>query len=183
MQAAIDIRLAEFDEAAAIARVQVETWRAAYRAIMSSRILDGLNEVRVAAFWAQVLSQDEGRSFILVATAGERVVGFASCGPRQNARNASEGEIYALYVMAEMQKQGVGRRLVDTAFARLAELGLVSARIWTLRENRPARLFYERLGGSLAGEGSTDIGGESYVEVAYDWSDLRQRKPGSKPKA
>ncbi|MBI3498326.1 MAG: GNAT family N-acetyltransferase [Proteobacteria bacterium] len=175
MQEAIDIREAEFDEAAAIARVQVETWRAAYREIMSSRILEGLNEVRVAAFWAQVLSQDEGRSFILVATVGERVIAFASCGPRQNARAASEGEVYALYVVETMQKQGIGQRLVEASFARLAELGMTSARIWTLRDNRAARLFYERLGGLLAGEGSTDIGGESYVEVAYDWPDLRRR--------
>ena len=173
---AIEIRHADFDDAAGIARVQIDTWRAAYRRIMPRRLLDDMSDVRIAAFWAQVIAEAKGFSFCFVAAAGERVVGFASGGPRQHSTDTSRGEVYALYVLPEFQGRGVGRRLVVTSFERMLELGMNEGRIWTLRENAPARAFYERIGGTATEAGHNDIGGIRYPEVAYDWLDLRRWK-------
>ncbi len=173
---AIEIRHADFDDAAGIARVQIDTWRAAYRRIMAPRLLDDMSDVRIAAFWAQVIAEARGSSFCFVASAGERVVGFASGGPRQHSSDTSRGEVYALYVLPEFQGRGVGRRLVVTSFERMLELGMAEGRIWTLRENAPARAFYARIGGTLTDNGFNDIGGIRYPEVAYDWPDLRRWK-------
>jgi ribosomal protein S18 acetylase RimI-like enzyme len=173
---AVEIRPADFDDAAGIARVQIETWRDAYGRIMPRRLLADMNDVRIAAFWAQIIADSQGRSFCLVASAGERIVGFASCGPRQHSNDPHKGEVYALYVLPEFQGRGIGRRLVVTSFERLLELGMTEGRIWTLRENAPARGFYARIGGTQTENGYNDIGGIRYPEVAYDWSDLRRWK-------
>ncbi|MSP50014.1 MAG: GNAT family N-acetyltransferase [Alphaproteobacteria bacterium] len=175
-RSAVEIRHAEFDDSAGIARVQIETWRTAYRGIMPQRLLDDMNDVRISAFWAQVIAEAQGRSFCFVAQAGERVVGFSSGGPRQHSNDPARGEVYALYVLPEFQGRGVGRRLVVTSLERMLELGISEGRIWTLSDNAPARGFYERMGGIATDLGHNDIGGIKYPEVAYDWSDLRRWK-------
>jgi ribosomal protein S18 acetylase RimI-like enzyme len=168
-----DVRYADFGDAADIAHIQVATWRDAYRDIMPPEQLDEMNDVRIAAFWAKVLAEADPRNFLLLAERGGHAIGFASCGPCQNPGLPNQGEIFAFYVLPAHQRRGVGRRLIREGFARLAELGMAAARIWTLRDNAPGRAFYERLGGALGGEGRTDIGGQFYTEVAYDWPDLR----------
>jgi GNAT superfamily N-acetyltransferase len=156
--------------------VQIDTWRAAYACIMPAKLLAEMNDIRIAAFWAQVIAEAQGKSFCFVASAGERVVGFASGGPRQNSNDALRGEVYALYVLPAFQGRGLGRRLVETSFERMLELGMKEGRIWTLRENAPARAFYARIGGTATDNGFNDIGGVRYPEVAYDWPDLRRWK-------
>ena len=39
-------------------------------------------------------------------------------------------------------------------------------------EGNPAQSFYERLGGQRVGETDREIGGETFVEVAYGWQDF-----------
>lgn len=173
---AVEIRHAEFDDSAGIARVQIDTWRAAYQRIMPPRLLADMNDIRISAFWAQSIAESQGKNFCFVASAGERVVGFASGGPRQHTEEYTKGEVYALYVLPEFQGRGVGRRLVATSFERMLELGMREGRIWTLRENAPARAFYQRIGGIQTDNGYNDIGGIRYPEVAFDWPDLRRWK-------
>ncbi len=172
----VEIRHAEFEDAAGIARVQIDTWRAAYQRIMPPRLLADMSDIRISAFWAQVIAEAQGLSFCFVAAAGERVVGFASGGPRQHTDDTTRGEVYALYVLPEFQGRGVGRRLVATSFERMLELGMKEGRIWTLRENASARAFYARIGGTQTDNGYNDIGGIRYPEVAFDWPDLRRWK-------
>lgn len=172
----IEIRHAEFEDAAGIARVQIDTWRAAYQRIMPPRLLSDMSDIRISAFWAQVIAEAQGKAFCFVASFGERVVGFASGGPRQHSEDLTRGEVYALYVLPEFQGRGVGRRLVATSFERMLELGMTEGRIWTLRENAPARAFYARVGGTQTDNGYNDIGGIRYPEVAFDWPDLRRWK-------
>jgi ribosomal protein S18 acetylase RimI-like enzyme len=43
-----------------------------------------------------------------------------------------------------------------------------------LEENHPARKFYERLGGELAGKQPIELGDSRLTEVAYSWKDISQ---------
>jgi hypothetical protein len=45
--------------------------------------------------------------------------------------------------------------------------------VWVLARN-PSRRFYEVLGGKRITEQEIVRGGESYVEIAYGWSDLSE---------
>ena len=44
--------------------------------------------------------------------------------------------------------------------------------LWVLKDNRPARKFYEALGGTTLREKSIEIGSQSLIEVAYGWKNL-----------
>lgn len=92
------IRSAAGGDARAIAEVQVESWRAAYRGLLPETYLADLSVERRTAAWEGILSRAESETLVAVAKQGE-VVGFASLGPSRDSDAPEEtGELLALYV-------------------------------------------------------------------------------------
>ncbi len=169
------VRPATPDDAAAIARVQVATWRSAYVGIFPAAYLDSLNDIRIAAGWADAMERPAHATLVAaegVARLGRPapVVGFVHAGPSEAAGTA---EIFTLYVLASHQRRGIGRQLVAATARTLAD-GYSSLVIRALVANAPARAFYERLGGQAGEVRPLRVGGREIDEIAYHWPDLRQ---------
>jgi ribosomal protein S18 acetylase RimI-like enzyme len=109
---------------------------------------------------------------VVVAEEGNNVVGFASGGRERAGEGGYEGELYAIYVLDAAQRRGFGRELVRSMVGGLRELGLTNMIIWVLRDNRPAREFYERLGGIYVRAQPITIGSATLEEVSYGWRRL-----------
>jgi ribosomal protein S18 acetylase RimI-like enzyme len=164
------VRQAEPDDAAAIAKVHVATWRTAYRGLLSDDYLASLNESGYAERWRRTLIAAQDR--VYVAENRDGVVGFASGGKERAGEGGYSGELYAIYVLREAQGHGHGRQLVQAVVAGLRELGLPNMIVWVLRDNVPARRFYERLGGTYVREQPITIGSSLLQEVSYGWPSL-----------
>jgi GNAT superfamily N-acetyltransferase len=154
--------------------VRINTWRSAYRGIMSDAILQGLSAEEDVLRWEQRLAtppSEDWFAFVDVDKAGQ-VMGFC-CGGRERDSDAQEdsGEVYALYVLPEQQRRGVGRALLEAAARRLRANRFERLLIWVLAEN-PARRFYEKMGGVAVRRREIDIRGELYSEVGYVWEAL-----------
>lgn len=156
-----------------IARVHVDTWRTAYPGLIPAAHLAQLSYERAAARWRDQLAAADDRRFTYVAEEADRIIGLASGGPERNNLPGYDGELYGLYVLAEFQRQGVGRALLRTVAQRLAAAGCRAMALWVLKDNVKARTFYETLGGMLAAEQTITIGGAELREVAYGWPDIR----------
>ena len=165
----ITIRSARPEDARRIARLDVETWRAAYAGILATPFLVGLSTQRRELGWATVIEREPHDVRVAVATDGE-ILGFGSCG-RSRAGAAFAGEVFTLYVAPDWQNQGIGRRLLVALFERLVGLGCGSAIIWVLREN-PGRFFYQRLGGREVQHRMFAVGGKRIEAAGYAWPDL-----------
>lgn len=167
------IRPARPDDAAAIARVHVDSWRTTYAGLVPADHLAGLSYERFEDNWRRWLTTLNSPGFYLVAqdSAGE-VVGFAAGGPERDGRDAYRGELYALYLLMGHQRQGLGRALTAETARRLVTKDITSLLVWVLAAN-PSRGFYEALGGVLVAEKDIEIGGATLREVAYGWQDLR----------
>jgi ribosomal protein S18 acetylase RimI-like enzyme len=166
----IAFRAAVPDDAAAIARVQVSTWRATYRGIVPGAFLDG---IRVDEWAARRRGDLETPgSVALVAEEGGVAIGFLLAGRARGGPPGHDAEVHALYVLRERQRRGVGRRLLRDGAAAVAARGHRSLLLWVLRDNAPARAFYERLGGRVVASKEIEIGGAALPEVAYGWPDL-----------
>jgi len=76
-----------------------------------------------------------------------------------------------MYLIESVQRQGLGTLLIRRFVSELRSAGFTSMAVWVLARN-PSRRFYEGLGGKLITEQQIVRGGESYVEIAYGWSDL-----------
>jgi GNAT superfamily N-acetyltransferase len=165
------IRTANVDDAAAIATVHVDSWRTTYKGIVPDDFLARLSYAQREQFWRQVLTEPGSASFVYVADNGHgQVVGFVSGGPERSGDTLYTGELYAIYLLASYQGQGLGRQLSSTLVTRLLQEGMTALLLWVLAAN-PARQFYERLGGQPVAEKTVTIGGVSLLEVAYGWRD------------
>jgi ribosomal protein S18 acetylase RimI-like enzyme len=164
------VRKAILNDAHAIAHVHVSSWRTTYRGVLSDEFLGSLSETNYEERWKRVIA--DGASKAYVAEDGGNVVGFASGGRERAGEEGYEGELYAIYLLEASQRRGFGRELVRAAVEGLRELGLNDMIIWVLRDNQPARAFYERLGGAYVRSQPITIGPTTTEEVSYGWRRL-----------
>ena len=164
------VRPADAGDALAIARVHVATWRTAYRGLLPDDFLASLDEARYEERWRRTLGDGNGR--VYVAEDGAQVVGFASGGRERAGEDGFSGELYAIYVLQEMQHRGHGVRLVQAVVQGLREMALPNMIVWVLRDNHEARHFYERLGGVYVRTQPITIGSALLQEVSYGWKSL-----------
>jgi GNAT superfamily N-acetyltransferase len=163
------VRPAQPEDAAAVARIRVVTWRSAYRGLMPDHVLDSLDVDEQAAAWGRYIAERaaNGQELWVAEDTDGQVVGYAAVGPEREG-SSGRGEIYAIYVDPTRQGQGVGRRLMATGSAWLAARGLLPIILWVLTANEPARRFYERLGGEVCGARQINIE-VPLDETAYCW--------------
>src|SRR5215813_12330438 len=107
------IRPADTSDADAIAKVHVDSWRAAYRGLMPHHILDQLDVSKRALFWRKVLNVPDSNVFVFVADDSGRILGFSSSGPSRDADldARSVADLMALYLDPVFQRRGYGRLL------------------------------------------------------------------------
>ncbi|SNB54619.1 Ribosomal protein S18 acetylase RimI [Arboricoccus pini] len=158
------IRRARALDAAALAQVQVQSWRETYNGLMPQNFLDGLSVTAHERQWRRSLG---ARGWAFIAVWQGQIVGLAS-GGRCRASKIFSGELYVLYLLRSVQGRGIGRALFDATHFELARRGYADMMITVLADN-PARGFYEHLGGELVGETQCMIGGTTLREVAYGW--------------
>ena len=142
------VREAALDDAPAIARIQVRSWRAAYRGLMPDAVLDGLSAAEREERWTEILGGEGAGAFTLVAQLGDAVVGFCSIvlPSRDPDADAATGEVAALYVDPAHWGGGAGRVLLDAALARVPPERFTHVTLWVLAGNARARRFYAAAG-------------------------------------
>lgn len=162
------------DESQRIAEVHVAAWRSAYRGILPDDLLANLAVEERASTWRRVLSSSDSQTKLLIALVADEIVGFVAYGAARAQDDGCDAEIYALYVLSDHQHQGIGRQLVSCACADFTDWGMSSMVIWVLKDNAPARAFYQALGGSAFLEKTLQIAGEIYSEVGYVYANLAE---------
>ncbi len=167
------IRPATLEDAQGIGKVQVDSWRSSYKGLIADAFLATLSPERRAQVWSQNLTSPHNGSFLDVAeTSPGEIVGFVSAGPEREGDPIYKGELYAIYLYQQVQRQGLGRKLMDSVMRGLLERGFSSMLLWVLKDNLPARKFYEAVGGKSLREKPVEIGSQTLIEVAYGWKNL-----------
>lgn len=170
----VRIREANVPDAAAIAKVQVDSWRTTYTGVVPAEYLAQLSYEQHEQVWRDILSTHGATEFVYVAEAeASNIIGFASGGPERSGNTVYKGELYAIYLLEGYQRKGIGGQLVQAIAERLMQEGLHSMLVWVLANN-PSQDFYSALGGQRAYEQEVTIGDARLVEVAYGWLDIRE---------
>jgi ribosomal protein S18 acetylase RimI-like enzyme len=164
------VRDATANDAEALARVHVLTWRSAYRGKVPQEYLDQMDPAQRRESWRRML-RDPGPAATLVAEHDSQgIVGFIRVSPSRDVDTDSKltGEVQALYVLPEYWGEGVGQLLMAAGLRRLAESGYRETTLWVLATNDRARRFYEANGWWPDGTTKTDDSrGFSLFEVRY----------------
>lgn len=165
------VREASTADVQSIAEVHVAGWRETYAGILPCPLSTGLRVEQRGAIWSAVHGDAEVTLLVGEDEMGA-IMGFGAAGLPKDPLPPFEVEVYALYVVKEAQRRGLGRALLGRLAGAQLELGRRSALLWVFRDNLAARRFYERLGGELVDEQPKAFGEITCVEVAYGWRDL-----------
>src|SRR5262245_55671831 len=142
---AIIFRRARPADAAAIARIYVESWRDTYPSMLPTKLLLGLTVDGQTSRWRNAIAMAARENVFVAEDSARSVLGMTSLGRARDAALGFDGEIYTLYVHPLVTGCGIGRVLIAGAFAALAERGYAGCVIWAHAKN-PARFFYEAMG-------------------------------------
>jgi ribosomal protein S18 acetylase RimI-like enzyme len=165
----LTIRKAKIEDAAAIAHVHVESWKTTYSGIVSDAFLSSLNKDERTRGWQEHIHTDN--IFIFIAEDETGIFGFAAGGEIREKLGDYDAELYAIYLLHERKRQGVGRRLSRTLASALETCGFTSMLVWVLEEN-PSVSFYERLGAVEIARKVINIGGADLQELGFGWPSL-----------
>ena len=120
----VEIRASRAADGEALARMHVRAWRISYAGLADPTWVVSRPFAERAAEWTRY-------------AAGEGV-------PMWVADDA--GEVAALYVDPDRQREGVGRALLERAVEELRAAGFERATLWTLRDSPQSTGFYEANG-------------------------------------
>lgn len=133
------IRAAKPEDMPAVARVHVDSWRTTYRNIVPAEYLVTLSYKQRGMAFRDTLTQ-EGTIFFVAEDASEGIVGFVSGGPERSNAPVHRGELYAIYLLANRQRHGVGTAMVTALAKNLKAAGFDSMLALVLVDN-PACSF------------------------------------------
>jgi ribosomal protein S18 acetylase RimI-like enzyme len=166
----VTVRRAAAPDAAGIAAVHVDSWRRAYRGLLTDAVLDGLDVGRRTAGWTRLLEDPDPRSAVfLTENPAGTVTGFVHIVPtRDGDGDDRTGEITSIYVSPASWGTGAGRALMAAAVGAAHADGFDALTLWVLRDNARARRFYEAAGWAADGLTKDDVlAGTPIVEVRY----------------
>ncbi|MET8835275.1 GNAT family N-acetyltransferase [Micromonospora sp. NPDC004540] len=154
------VRPARPEDAGEIARLQLATWRVAYRRILPRHVLDNLDEAYLARRWsAAVQEPPSGAHRVLVAVEQAEqsyLVGFAASGPA-DAEALAPGEpaealadgvaaVTDLLVEPRWGRRGHGSRLLAAMVDHWREDGFTRAVAWAFDADAATRKFLTSTG-------------------------------------
>lgn len=153
----VSVRPARAADVPEIARIQVETWRVAYRGILPAAVLDGLTTDAAAQAWAAAVEQPPTpRHHVLVALEQQWLVGFVAVAPDDvEAEGSAVDEDIALGLTAAVGpilveprwgRRGHGSRLLAAAVDTAVADGLVRAVAWVPEADRTTQDFLTSAG-------------------------------------
>ncbi|HEU4424393.1 MAG TPA: GNAT family N-acetyltransferase [Pilimelia sp.] len=154
------VRPARPADAGEIARIQLATWRVAYRRLLPARVLDEVDEAWVADRWAKSIeTPPSARHHVLVAVeqAGQSyLVGLAASGPADEQALAPDEDpsgpsertaaMTELLVEPRWGRRGHGSRLLAASVDLWRADGFTTAIAWAYERDPATRGFLASAG-------------------------------------
>ncbi|MGE7759946.1 N-acetyltransferase family protein [Peribacillus sp. NPDC097895] len=167
----MNIRKATENDVNGIAHVHINSWQTTYTGILPNQYLSSLNIEARKKNWKRNLKMLHSATFVAENAKGE-IIGFAAGGPEQTHEPLIQGEVYAIYILKEYQRQGLGRKMIKAVIHELMKMEHKNLIIWALKDN-PSCGFYKALGGRVIAEKTVKMAGIKLIEVGYGWEDIQ----------
>lgn len=142
----MNLRRATPDDAKALARVHIDSWRAAYRGLVADSFLDCLDYERRTIRFRESLSASADETYL--AEEQDAVLGILTLGAcrDEDVDPEATGEIWGIYLAPDHWRKGVGRWMCQFAEQLLDSRGYTVVMLWVFEGNQSARRFYEAMG-------------------------------------
>ncbi|MEP6798095.1 MAG: GNAT family N-acetyltransferase, partial [Lapillicoccus sp.] len=148
------VRLAKVSDAPAVGLVQAAVWMNAYAGLLPDAVLAHFQPPAFTSAWRASLNQPPTAAHrLLVACAGEQVVGLAAVGPSEDPDvSEADAELLVLGVHPGARRSGHGSRLLNAAVDTARGSRLETLRAWVPADATETRAFLT--GGGFAADGA-----------------------------
>jgi len=141
------VRRAQSGDEVAVARVQLDTWRTAYRALLPAGVLDEWDEQAAAGLWAEAIGTPPGPDHgVLVALESTDVVGVAAFAPAGLPDDEPAAELTTLLVEPRWGRRGHGSRLLAAVADLAGERGVRTLLSWVAEPDVVTARFLQSAG-------------------------------------
>lgn len=147
------VRRARAEDVAGIGAVHARAWASSYPTLLPGAAAPGADQL--AAAWSQAVADPPSPSHrVLVATAGDRVVGFAAlapCGDVDVLVAGTDAELLVLLVDPDEERSGHGSRLLNASVDIARENRFERIRAWVPEPDAARQRFLQGAGFALDG--------------------------------
>ncbi|GAA2634691.1 GNAT family N-acetyltransferase [Dactylosporangium fulvum] len=164
------VRPARLDDVVEITRIQLTTWRVAYRRLLPKHILDQLDEDWITRRWREAIAEPPSPQHRVLVAIEQRespdagpgssyVVGFVASGPADDTALAPDEDhraldkaledtaaITDLLIEPRWGRRGHGSRLLAASVDLWRTDGFTTALAWTFADDTVTRRFLEGAG-------------------------------------
>lgn len=158
------------DDAAALACVHAESWKATYRGILPDTYLDSEVDAERDRYWHSALASTR-YPIIKLAREDGVIVGFVALHDDPDDAGY-DLTIEHLHLLPETTGRGLGKALMKAAALAVHETGGRTVCLWVFDDNSAAIGFYERLGGVTDAHGTDKFAGGDAPDRRIGWHDL-----------
>ena len=157
-------RLATTQDIERIAQLHAQSWKTAYRGLLSDEYLDHRVEADRLTVWNERLRNPAANQWTLVAeNENSELSGFVCAFGNKDPRWGTY--IDNLHVHPTLKGRGLGRQLMQqVAEWSISTYQQPKIHLLVLNDNNPAKIFYERVGGQCQ---------ETFTEMGHDGHDIR----------
>ena len=170
------VRKAKVDDAYWICFVNVHTWYTTYKWLMPEFILK--KRIKTIDEKAEKVRENiaNGENYLVVEnTETSKIIWMSIYWPSRNEKYSQSGEIYALYILKDYQKLGIGKKLFLAWISELVNLWFNSMIINVLEWNNAIN-FYKKYGWKIILEKYDKCGKVMIKEFILFFEDIKSIK-------
>lgn len=144
------VRTGRVNDAPAVGLVQATVWREVFARTLPPEVVETFEGPAFAAVWRRSLqAPPTALHRLLVACAGDQVVGFAAIGPAEvtdDSVSDTDGELSVLAVHPDARRVGHGSRLLNAAADTLRAGDRTAVLAWLPATDEQSRAFTDAAG-------------------------------------
>jgi ribosomal protein S18 acetylase RimI-like enzyme len=161
------LRRALASDAEALSVVGTATFLESYAGVIDGAgLVRHCAEKQSAAAYAEALCTDDHALWLIESEPGGAPVGYLHLTPPDLPIETRPGdlEIKRIYVLATLQRYGLGRELLNASAQYAREQKARRLLLGVYKKNEKALSFYDRVGFERVGERAFDVGGVTYSD-------------------
>lgn len=164
-----EIRYATSHDAKALGEIHAKSWKKAYRGIVPDHILDNISAEKRQKYFEKVIREgSEANALIFMEDTAVGFICIGKCRDEDKKELDHCGEVWGLYILPEFWNRGFGSKIMNWGINELTSQGYTTISLWVLKDNRNARIFYEKYGFRFEGTVKDITIGQILQECRYE---------------
>ena len=161
----VHIRRAQSGDEETLARIQTESWKAAFAGIVPAELLAQCTNVeRAEKMYARLLAERRGNGYILELDGKAHCIAWWDAAKDDDMPGAAE--LRCIHSLPDNWRRGYGSRMMERVLADVKAAGYETIVLWVFARNERAIRFYEAHGFTASGKKQDALGTveEMYVK-------------------